>query len=70
MADPFDLERLRVDPADLQRKPKRKKWQPALRAGPLGMGRATKSVSTSVAPIGSPYCWSTSIGVRAGGRSC
>ena len=26
MADPFDLERLRVNPADLQRKPKRKKW--------------------------------------------
>ena len=27
MADAFDLERLRLDPADLQRKPKRKKWQ-------------------------------------------
>ena len=26
MADAFDLERLRVSPADLQRKPKRKKW--------------------------------------------
>ena len=26
MADPFDPERLRVSPADLQRKPKRKKW--------------------------------------------
>lgn len=25
--DPFDLERLRVNPADLQRRPKRKKWQ-------------------------------------------
>jgi hypothetical protein len=27
MANPFDLERLRVNPADLQRKPKRKKWR-------------------------------------------
>ena len=27
MADPFDLERLLVNPADLQRKPKRKKWR-------------------------------------------
>jgi hypothetical protein len=27
MADPFDLERLRVNPADLQRKPKPKKWR-------------------------------------------
>jgi hypothetical protein len=27
MADAFDLERLRVNPADLQRKPKRKKWR-------------------------------------------
>jgi hypothetical protein len=27
MADAFDLARLRVNPADLQRKPKRKKWR-------------------------------------------
>ena len=27
MADPFDLERLRVNPADLQHKAKRKKWR-------------------------------------------
>jgi hypothetical protein len=27
MADPFDLKRLRVNPADLQRKPKPKKWR-------------------------------------------
>ena len=27
MADAFDLERLLVNPADLQRKPKRKKWR-------------------------------------------
>jgi hypothetical protein len=27
MADAFDLERLRVNPADLQRKPKRKRWR-------------------------------------------
>ena len=27
MVDPFDLERLRVNPADLQRKPKPKKWR-------------------------------------------
>ena len=27
MDDAFDLERLRVDPADLQRRPKRKKWR-------------------------------------------
>ena len=39
MADPFDLERLRVNPADLQRKPKPKKWRPGAALRVLAYGR-------------------------------
>jgi hypothetical protein len=49
MADAFDLERLRVDPADLQHKPKRKKWRREFVQVPctwLERLRRTKRVST------------------------
>jgi hypothetical protein len=49
MSDAFDLERLRVDPADLQRKPKQKKWRREFVQVPctwLESLRQTKRVST------------------------
>jgi nitrate reductase alpha subunit len=44
MADAFDLERLRVNSADLQRKPKRKKWRRHYTQFPWAWAEQMKSV--------------------------